>query len=211
MANGAGAGGGEIQSPDRPAGTARRPDRRPRTSACGQAWPWAAVCASAGPGRPRVGVAAGSAEEQAAASSMRAGTKPGRIIDRGRGASDQESAVAVEGFPVDPDLRVVAHVAQHVPVDGRAVVTAGIGVAGAERQVNRAPDLLIEQDVARQMLQGGIGPDTELAQVARSGIGVAASLRDSPDSSPPTSAPPGRPRRSVRRLRPRGPYTPAGT
>jgi hypothetical protein len=62
---------------------------------------------------------------------------------------DAERAVLVDQLAVDPDLRIAAHVDQHVPVDRRMIVGAGVRVAGAECQMDRPTDLFVEQDAAR--------------------------------------------------------------
>ena len=64
----------------------------------------------------------------------------------------QEPAVAVDQLAVGVDLAAGAQVADHVPVQPGAVRAAGLGIAGADRHVARAADLLVEQDLLGEVL-----------------------------------------------------------
>src|SRR3954467_12299978 len=66
-----------------------------------------------------------------------------------RVSSDEELAVFLQLLSVDGDRAALAQVADHVPVDGRVVRAAGLRVAGADREVERAADLLVEQHLLR--------------------------------------------------------------
>ena len=65
-----------------------------------------------------------------------------------------------------------AQVADQVGVDGALVDAARLGVAGADREVDGAADLLVEQDRAGAVLDPEVGADPELAQAARALVGV---------------------------------------
>src|SRR5258707_736457 len=78
---------------------------------------------------------------------------------------DGEFAVFVEQFAINMDGAVVAHVADHVPMDSAAVFAAGFGVAHANGHVNCAADFFIEENVARKFVDAEICPDGELAQI----------------------------------------------
>ena len=64
--------------------------------------------------------------------------------------------------------------ADHVPVHGGLVAVAGglVGLAG--REVERAGDLLVEQDVAHRIHDVRIETDGEFADVARAGASQPA-------------------------------------
>src|SRR3712207_1187412 len=66
--------------------------------------------------------------------------------------SDDEPPVPQERLAVDVDLAAVAQVADQIPVDRRLVDAARLRVAGADRHVDRAADLLVEQDVLSEAL-----------------------------------------------------------
>src|SRR3972149_304760 len=96
-------------------------------------------------GRTGPGVAVGDGAAVQAASSRKARISAGRGIGF-TPRSDAERAVLVNQLAVDPDLRIAAHLDQHIPVDGRTIVGAGIRVAGAAGQVDRPTDPLVPQD-----------------------------------------------------------------
>src|SRR3954464_15146295 len=81
-------------------------------------------------------------------------------------ALHHEATVDLEVLAVDRDPAALAQVAHHVPVDGGVVYAAGLGVGLADRHVDRAADLLVEQDLARAGGDAVVGPDAELAQAA---------------------------------------------
>src|SRR2546423_8424183 len=91
---------------------------------------------------------------------------------RDRARSDQERAVALDLRPVHVDGATTAQVADEVPVHSRLVDAAGLRVAGADRHVHRATDLLVKQDLLRTGRDPVIGADAELAEPARSVVGV---------------------------------------
>jgi len=61
--------------------------------------------------------------------------------------SDLEFPRFVHQLTIHNDLPAVPHIADHVPMDGAHVLGAGLGVTCADSHVNRAADLLIEEDV----------------------------------------------------------------
>src|SRR5689334_1948816 len=58
---------------------------------------------------------------------------------------DDERSVLVEQLAVDANLAPLAQIADHVPVDGGDIRSAGDGDAGPERHVEGARDLLVEE------------------------------------------------------------------
>src|SRR2546428_7824015 len=66
---------------------------------------------------------------------------------------------------VGVDLAIRAEVADHVPMQARLVAAAELLEARPEREVHRAADLLVEQDVAREAVdlivetEGGLTED----------------------------------------------------
>ena len=61
---------------------------------------------------------------------------------------DREVPVAVDYFAIQLDLGILAHVADHVPVDHALIDAAGLRIAGAHGHVEAAADLFIEEDIA---------------------------------------------------------------
>src|SRR4051812_14335530 len=90
----------------------------------------------------------------------------------GRSNSDEELAVFLQLLSVDRDGTAVAQVADHVPVHGGVVHAAGLGVAGPEREVEVPADLLVEEDLLGARLDAVVRPDAELAEAARTIVGV---------------------------------------
>src|SRR5215210_2629117 len=80
------------------------------------------------------------------------------------------AAVLQQGRAVGAQLPAVAQVADHVPVDGRLVRPARLGVGAADREVDRAADLLVEQDRADRPVDAGVRPDADLAEPRRAGV-----------------------------------------
>src|SRR5215217_2578410 len=85
---------------------------------------------------------------------------------------DREAAVDLEVLAVDRDAPALAQVADHVPVDRRVVHAAGFGIRLADGHVDRAADLLVEQDLARAGGDPVVRSDAELAQAACAVVGV---------------------------------------
>jgi hypothetical protein len=85
---------------------------------------------------------------------------------------DDELTVLIEEFAVDVNGAVITHVADHVPMDGAAVVTAGFRVTHADCHMNRAANFLIKENVAREAIDTEIRADGKLAKIARACIGV---------------------------------------
>src|SRR5215211_6536994 len=86
--------------------------------------------------------------------------------------SDDEPPVLLEDLAVDGDPAALAQIADHVAVDGALVDAARLGIALADREVDRAADLLVEQDVARSAVDPVVGADPQLAQPPRAVVGV---------------------------------------
>ena len=91
--------------------------------------------------------------------------------------------VAIGGQPA-----AVAQVADQVPVQRAIVRAAGLGIRAAERQVDGAGDLLVEQDRAGGAVDPGVGADAELAEEARAGVGVQRGVRGSPRRARPLAS-----------------------
>ena len=64
-----------------------------------------------------------------------------------------------------------AQVADHVPVDGRLVGAAGLGIRAADREVDGAADLLVEQDRADRAVDPEVRPDPDLPEPRRAVVG----------------------------------------
>src|SRR2546423_3865092 len=70
------------------------------------------------------------------------------------------------------DLAFLAEVADHVPVQAGAVLAAGLREAGAERDVDRAADLLVEEDVPREAVDLVVEAERALPEEPRLGVHV---------------------------------------
>src|SRR3954453_21203353 len=84
----------------------------------------------------------------------------------------QERAGLPDELAVGVDLALLAQVADQVPVQARAVPAARLREPGAERDVDRAADLLVEEDVAREAVDLVVEPERALAEEARLGVHV---------------------------------------
>ena len=62
-------------------------------------------------------------------------------------------------------------------------LAAGFRVAGAQRHVEAAADLLVEQDLAGEFLDALVGADGKFAHVARTVVGIQRLAAGSPRSS----------------------------
>src|SRR5256885_7245608 len=80
----------------------------------------------------------------------------------------EEAAVLPDQLTVGVDLPFAAQVADQVEVQRRAVAPAEDLEAHAEREVNRAADLLVEEDVAGEAVDLVVEAERELADPARS-------------------------------------------
>ena len=88
------------------------------------------------------------------------------VPDCARTKVDQPGAVALHDFTVDAQLAAGAQVLDHVPVHGALVLAAGVRVARAHREVHRAGDLLVEEDVPGEAGDPRVAAQAELAQSA---------------------------------------------
>src|SRR3990170_62395 len=76
----------------------------------------------------------------------------------------QEASGPPDELSVRVDLALLAQVADHVPVQPGPVLGAGLGKPRAEREVHRAADLLVEEDVAREPVDLVVEAERDLAQ-----------------------------------------------
>src|SRR5918998_718586 len=83
-----------------------------------------------------------------------------------RGRLGQEPARLPDELAVGVDLSLGAQVADHVPVQAGRVAPARLGESGAEREVDRAADLLVEEDVARPAVDLVVEAEGELTDDA---------------------------------------------
>src|SRR4051812_26049185 len=96
---------------------------------------------------------------------------PHRTSPNRTGVSDHELAVPLQLFAVDGDRAAAPQVADHVPVDGRVVHPAALRIARADRHVDRAAELLVEQDLLGRLGDAVVRPYAELAKPARAVVG----------------------------------------
>src|SRR5213080_4839195 len=86
---------------------------------------------------------------------------------RRRASEREEPAVAVDELAVGVDLATRAQVADHVPVQRRAVRAAALRIGRPEREVHRAADLLVEEDVAGEDADRLVQAERELPDPPR--------------------------------------------
>src|SRR5215210_4855309 len=82
----------------------------------------------------------------------------------------QEPSLLPDQLALRVDLAVGAQVADQVPVQLRLVPAAELREAGAERDVDRAADLLVEEDVPREAVDLVVEPEGQLAENACAGV-----------------------------------------
>src|SRR5215210_2335325 len=84
----------------------------------------------------------------------------------------EELTGAPDQLAVGVDLTLLAQVADDVPMQRRFVLRATVVEAGAQREVDGAADLLVEQDVPRPAIDLVVEAEGELAEGARPVVGV---------------------------------------
>ena len=87
----------------------------------------------------------------------------------------QEDAVLADDFSIEADLAaapVLALDVDHVPVDLRTVAIVRILIGLAGREVERAGDFLIEEDVAHRLEDQRMHAEGELTDVARTLVAI---------------------------------------
>ena len=90
----------------------------------------------------------------------------------GYGSSHDKLPTLVEQLTVHECLPTFAHVADEVPMHGAGILTPDLGETAADRHVDAATDLLIEQDIAGEALDAVVCAEGELAQIAGAFIGI---------------------------------------
>src|SRR3954470_21491247 len=135
-------------------------DTRPSPEKDGSRSPGAATAGLAARARPS---ATSAAVRRRSPTSMSGATLP---QGRRRVARPfvYEAAVLEQRRAVGAQAPAVAEVADHVPVDGRLVRAARLGVGPADRQVDGAADLLVEQDRANGAVDPEVRADADLAE-----------------------------------------------
>src|SRR5436190_5617902 len=93
----------------------------------------------------------------------------GQISNR---ASEQEATVLLERLAVHFDSPAPSQVADEIGMNSALVAAAALGIARAHGHVHGAADLLVQQDIAGAPIDPVVGPDAELAETARPGVGV---------------------------------------
>ena len=86
-------------------------------------------------------------------------------------------AVALDDLAVGGQAAALAQVADEVPVQGGLVLAAGLGVRAAEREVDGAADLLVEQRRADRAVDAEVRPDADLAEPPRTIVGGQRALQ----------------------------------
>src|SRR5437588_2636602 len=81
-----------------------------------------------------------------------------------------ELAVVVKHLSIYAESAAVAQVADQIPVDRGFVLPAGLGIRAAEREMDGAGHLLVEQDRPGGTIDPGIGADSELSEQPRAGV-----------------------------------------
>src|SRR4051794_39452599 len=92
-------------------------------------------------------------------------------------ASAHELAVPGDQLAVGGDAPAVAQVADEIPVDRAGVLAAGFRVRAADRHVDGAADLLVEEDRADRAVDAEVRADAELAEPAGAVVGGQRGLQ----------------------------------
>src|SRR4051812_27344363 len=82
-----------------------------------------------------------------------------------------EAAVLEQRLAVGAEAAALAQVADHVPVDGRLVRAARLGIGAADREVHGPADLLVEEDRADRAVDPEVRADADLAEARGAGVG----------------------------------------
>src|SRR4051812_13669101 len=82
-------------------------------------------------------------------------------------ASARVAPALLDHGSVGGDPPAAAQVADEVPVHRGDVLAAGLGIRAAQREVDRAADLLVEEDRADRAVDAVVGAEAELAQAPR--------------------------------------------
>src|SRR5438270_2298988 len=88
----------------------------------------------------------------------------------------QERPRLPDELAVRVHLALLAKVADQIPVQARAVPAARLREPRAEREVDRAADLLVEEDVAREAVDLVVEAERALAEEPRLGVHVEQRL-----------------------------------
>src|SRR5581483_5895999 len=99
-------------------------------------------------------------------SARRAASRRRRRADPSRG-SEEPPPVLLDGLAVELDPAARPQVLDHVPVDDAFVRPPEVAEVLADREVDRALDLLVEQRVPHVVLDAGVAADAELAEPPR--------------------------------------------
>src|SRR5829696_1320441 len=126
---------------------------------------------SRSPGAAAAGVApradtASSAATRRTLTSMSSATlpKPLRAVAR---PFVHEAPILEQRRAVGAQAAALPQVADHVPVDGRLVRPARLGIGATDREMDRAADLLVEQDRADRAVDPEVRPDADLPEPGR--------------------------------------------
>src|SRR3954451_18932252 len=88
-----------------------------------------------------------------------------------------ECPALLQDLAVGRQSTAIAQVADEVPVNSGLVDAAGLGIGAAEREVDGAADLLVEQDRADRAVDPAVRADADLAEAARARIGRERALQ----------------------------------
>src|SRR3954451_1616548 len=123
---------------------------------------------SRSPGAAVAGAAARAHAASAAARRRTLTSMSGPTLPQGRcrvaRSFVHEAAVLEQRRAVRAEAAAVAQVADHVPVDGRLVRAARLGIGAADREMDRAADLLVEEDRADGTVDPEVRADADLAE-----------------------------------------------
>src|SRR5918994_4141802 len=84
----------------------------------------------------------------------------------------QKAAVFLDQLPVGVEFSAVAQITDEIRVHARLVLAARLLVGASDGEVYRPAELLVEEDIGARLPDSVVGPDTQLAQVPRPGVGI---------------------------------------
>ena len=76
----------------------------------------------------------------------------------------QEFPALINELVICENLPIFGHIRNHIPMDGRNIFATTLGVRLTDGHVDGATDFLIKKDIARHLLDIGVGADSGLAE-----------------------------------------------
>src|SRR5579864_2180036 len=89
-----------------------------------------------------------------------------------RALSEYKLSIFIQQITINHNLTFMAHIANHIPVDGTSVDAPGLNIAVAKRHMKRPANLFIEQDIAGKACNAVVRANREFAQIVRTRVAL---------------------------------------